>query len=77
MKRKTAGRTEDLMSDVFAVADDDYLIDYQNMYTFLGVMSLRNLFISSASAFLKEGERFDLISFELYTLCIVFRVNSF
>ena len=39
-----------------AVAGDDYLIDYQNMYTFLGVMSLRNLFISSASAFLKEGE---------------------
>jgi len=27
------------------------------MYTFLGVMSLRNLFISSASAFLKAGEK--------------------
>ena len=39
------------------VARDDYLIDYQNMYTFLGVMSLRNLFISSASAFLAAGEK--------------------
>ena len=27
------------------------------MYTFLGVMSLRNLFISSASAFLAAGEK--------------------
>ncbi|MBQ6254813.1 MAG: DUF2723 domain-containing protein [Bacteroidales bacterium] len=39
-----------------AVSADNYLIDYQNMYTFMGVMSLRNLFVSSASAFLKAGE---------------------
>ena len=40
-----------------AIARDDYCIDYQNIYTFLGVMSLRNLFISSANAFLKAGEK--------------------
>lgn len=40
-----------------ALAADDYLIDYQNMYTFLGVMSVRNLFISSANAFIKAGEK--------------------
>ena len=40
-----------------AISGDDYLIDYQNMYTFMGVMSLRNMFISSANAFIKEGEK--------------------
>ena len=40
-----------------ALAGDDYLIDYQNMYTFMGVMSIRNMFISAANALLKEGDR--------------------
>ena len=54
--------TDDLytkMTQVFkfdAVSRDDYFIDYQNNYTFLGVMSLRNLFQSCANAFLKAGE---------------------
>jgi len=39
-----------------AVGADDYLVDYQNMYTFLGVMSIRGLFLSSANAFMKAGE---------------------
>ena len=54
--------TDDLyhkMTDVYsfdAISRDDYFIDYQNMYTFLGVMSLRNLFVSCAHAFIKAGE---------------------
>ena len=39
-----------------AISRDDYLIDYQNMYTFLGVTSIRNLFISCAKAFMDAGE---------------------
>ncbi|MGN1214936.1 MAG: DUF2723 domain-containing protein [Candidatus Cryptobacteroides sp.] len=39
-----------------ALARKDYYVDYQNLYTFLGVMSIRNLFVSSAAAFLKAGE---------------------
>ena len=39
-----------------ALAGEDYLIDYQNFYTFMGVMSIRNMFISSANAFIKAGE---------------------
>ena len=39
-----------------ALKRDDYFIDYQNMYTFLGVMSIRSLFVSCAHAFLKAGE---------------------
>ncbi|MBR5077043.1 MAG: DUF2723 domain-containing protein [Bacteroidales bacterium] len=38
------------------LARDDYFIDYQNMYTHLGVMSVRGLFMSCADVFLKEGE---------------------
>ena len=55
--------TDDLyhkMTQVFkfdAISRDDYCIDYQNMYTFLGVMSIRNLFVSSANAFLEAGEK--------------------
>ncbi len=39
-----------------AVSRDDYFIDYQNLYTFLGVMSLRNMFVTSANAFIDAGE---------------------
>ena len=39
-----------------AVSRDDYCIDYQNIYTFLGVQSLRNMFISCANAFIGAGE---------------------
>ena len=49
----------DKMKNVYsfdAIAGDDYVVDYQNMYTFMGVMSIRNLFVSCANAFLKAGE---------------------
>ena len=39
-----------------AVSADDYFIDYQNLYTHLGVMSVRGVFVMSARAFLKAGE---------------------
>ncbi len=39
-----------------AVASGDYFIDYQNMYTHLGVLSLRSLFVTVADAFIKAGE---------------------
>ena len=39
------------------LARDDYFIDYQNMYTHLGVMSIRSLFVTCADAFMKAGEK--------------------
>lgn len=39
-----------------AVSADNYFIDYQNHYTYLGVMSLRTLFVTCAEAFMKAGE---------------------
>ncbi len=39
-----------------AVASGDYFIDYQNMYTHLGVLSLRSLFVTVADAFIRAGE---------------------
>ena len=49
----------DLMTNVFkwdAISRDDYYVDYQNMYTHLGVMSQRGLFVNAATAFYKMGE---------------------
>ena len=37
------------------LSKDDYFIDYQNQYTFIGVMSIRNLFVTCAKAFIAEG----------------------
>ena len=48
-----------LLTEVYsfdAVSADNYFIDYQNMYTHLGVMSLWNMFVNSADAFIKAGE---------------------
>ena len=48
-----------LLMNVFkfdAVSADDYFIDYQNLYTHLGVMSLPNLFVTSADFYLKLGQ---------------------
>ena len=47
-----------LMTEVYtwdAVAAPDYFIDYQNLYTHLGVMSLRHLFTSCAEVFERTG----------------------
>ncbi|MBR5073485.1 MAG: DUF2723 domain-containing protein [Bacteroidales bacterium] len=52
-------RLYDLMTNVFkwdAISRDDYFVDYQNLYTHLGVMSQRSLFVNAATAFLKAGE---------------------
>ena len=49
----------DKITDKFcfdAVSREDYCVDYQNTYTFLGVMSLRNMFVSAANAFIAAGE---------------------
>ncbi len=48
-----------LMTETFkwdALMKDDYFVDYQNYYTFMGVMSLRGMFTTSAIAFMKAGE---------------------
>ena len=48
-----------LLTDTFkfdAVAAGNYFIDYQNMYTHQGVMSLPNLFNTSAEFFMKIGQ---------------------
>ena len=47
------------MTEVYswdAISRDDYFIDYQNLYTNLGVMSVRSVFMTSAKAFFKAGE---------------------
>ena len=54
-----AERLYKLMTETFswdAVAAGDYFIDYQNYYTFLGVLSYRNLFVCAADVFLREGK---------------------
>ena len=46
------------MTEVYsfdAVAADDYFIDYQNMYTHLGVMSIPGLFLNAAKVFERDG----------------------
>ena len=54
--------TEELyrkMTEVYswdAISRGDYFIDYQNLYTNLGVMSVRSVFLSAANAFLNVGE---------------------
>ncbi|MBQ9548234.1 MAG: DUF2723 domain-containing protein [Bacteroidales bacterium] len=48
-----------LMTQTFrwdALSRDDYFIDYQNLYTHLGVMSVRSLFVSCANAFMEAGQ---------------------
>ena len=53
--------TEDLyrkMTEVFswdALSRDDYFVDYQNLYTFCGVMSQRNFFLNAAEKMMDEG----------------------
>ena len=52
-------RLYDLMTNVFkwdALSRTDYFVDYQNLYTHLGVMSQRTLFANCANAFIKAGE---------------------
>ena len=49
----------DLLMNVFkfdAVSADDYFIDYQNLYTHLGVMSLPSMFVTCSDFYLKLGQ---------------------
>ena len=49
----------ELMTSTFhwdAVSADNYFVDYQNYYTFLGVLSYRNMFVCAAEAFMKAGQ---------------------
>ena len=39
-----------------AISRDDYFIDYQNLYTNLGVISVRAVFLTAAKAFYEKGE---------------------
>ena len=48
-----------LMTEVYkwdALKADDWFVDYQNCYTFMGVMSMRGLFSTCAKAFMAAGE---------------------
>ena len=50
----------DKMMNVYtwdAVRQDNYDVDYQNYYTFLGVLPQRELFVSTANALLKTGDK--------------------
>ena len=40
-----------------ALSAGDYFIDYQNLYTHLGVMSIPNLFVTSAEFYLELGQK--------------------
>lgn len=40
-----------------ALSRDDYFIDYQNYYTHLGVMSIRQMFVTMAQSFYKHGDK--------------------
>ena len=84
-------RLYELMTEKFswdALARDDYFIDYQNLYTFLGVMSQRGLFTSMAHAFEKVGEMDRAVemldkcqevmkNYPLETVCLGFSSNDY
>ena len=40
-----------------ALRRDDYDVDYQNYYTFLGVLPQRELFVTTATSLLKAGDK--------------------
>ena len=58
------------LTDVFgfdAVSADKYFIDHQNLYTNLGVMSIRSMFLNAAVSLMKAGE--DERAVELLDKC--------
>ena len=60
----------DKMKNVFswdALKRKDYFVDYQNYYTFCGVLSQRNLFVNAAKEMLKIGDKARAI--ELLDMC--------
>lgn len=59
------------MKNVFswdALKRDDYFVDYQNLYTFCGVMSQRNLFLNAADKFRQEGQNDRAL--EMLDMCV-------
>lgn len=65
--------TDDLyhkMTEVYkwdALKRTDYYIDHQNLFTMLGVISVRNIFVNAANAFMSYGERNRAI--EMLDMC--------
>ncbi|MBQ6689280.1 MAG: DUF2723 domain-containing protein [Bacteroidales bacterium] len=58
------------MKNIFtwdALKRTDYFVDYQNFYTFCGVLSQRNLFVNAAKEMLKIGDKDRAI--ELLDMC--------
>ena len=58
------------MKNVFtwdALKRTDYFVDYQNYYTFCGVLSQRNLFVNAAKEMLKIGDQARAV--ELLDMC--------
>ena len=50
-----------------ALSRTDYFVDYQNLYTFMGVLSQRQLFLNVANALIDAGE--DDKALEILDLC--------
>ena len=50
-----------------ALKRGDYYVDYQNLYTFCGVLSQRNLFVNAAKEMLKAGDKVKAV--ELLDKC--------
>ena len=60
----------DKMKNVYswnALKRTDYYVDYQNMYTFMGVVSQRQMFLTAANALIDAGEKEKAL--EMLELC--------
>ena len=80
-----------LMTETYkwdALMKDGYFVDYQNYYTFMGVMSLRGMFTTSALSFMKAGENERAVEMldkclevtRRFPLCVIplgFQVNDY
>ena len=81
------------MKDVYswdALSREDWFVDYQNLYTFLGVLSQRAIHVSTAQALMDAGEKekaleiLDLCqerikesNFPLESICLGFTSNDY
>ncbi|MBO7544079.1 MAG: DUF2723 domain-containing protein [Bacteroidales bacterium] len=81
------------MKDVYtwdALSREDWFVDYQNLYTFLGVLSQRAIHVSTAQALIDAGEKekaleiLDLCqervkesNFPLESICLGFTSNDY
>ncbi len=90
--RTDVDRIQDLIENVYsfdALKRDDYYVDYQNLYTFLGVVPHRELFVTLADLFIQEGRVDEAIAtldkaqecvpkenFPLESICLGFYQND-